>query len=156
MASFYKANPIFDGNAASFFGKTPDYLEINFGTTNGNILSAWNLGPNGAWPIIIQQVEQLGTIEVLGQLTANCVLLSANGGNANVGVRMFTTGVNADNVGLLQTAIQALGTISTGNGSPSAPYSNVNAAAITVAGVTIGENGTYPSVIGGQAASFTF
>jgi hypothetical protein len=137
MAQFYKVNPSVDGNAVSVFGKNIDYVEINMGT-NANILSAWNLGPNGAWPIIIQTVEQVASIETLGAIQANCVLLSLNGSNANVGVRMLTTGVNAANAVALQTAIQALGTISTGNGSASAPYSNVNAAAFTVAAQTVG------------------
>ena len=154
MAQFYKVNPVVDGNSVSVFGKNPDYVELNFGTTNGNILSAWNLGPNGAWPVIIQTVEQIATIEVLGQIQANCVLLSQNGSNANVGVRMLTTGVNAANQAQLQAAIQALGTISTGNGSASAPFSNVNAAAITVSAVTIGvpANGNN----GGQFNNYSF
>ena len=153
MAQFPKVNPVVDGNSVSVFGKNPDYLEINFGTTS-NVTSAVNLGPNGAWPIIIQQVEQVASIEVLGQLSANCVLLSQNGGNANVGVRMLVTGVNAANQAALQTAIQALGTIVSGNGSAAAPYSNLNCAGITVAAVTIGvpANGNN----GGQFASWSF
>jgi len=152
MAQIYKVNPAIDGNSVSVFGKNPDYVELNFGTTNGNILSAWNLGPNGAWPVIIQTVEQVASIEVLGAIQANCVLLSQNGGNANVGVRMLTTGVNAANAVALQSAIQALGTISTGNGSASAPYSNVNAAAITVAAISIGA--PQPGPLGGQNSGF--
>ena len=154
MAQLYKVNPAIDGNSVSVFGKNVDYVELNFGTTNGNILSAWNLGPNGAWPVIIQTIEQVASIEVLGAIQANCVLLSQNGANSNVGVRMLTTGVNAANATNLQTAIQALGTISTGNGSNSAPYSNVNAAAILVSAVTIGAPQPGPS--GGQSASYSF
>lgn len=152
MAQFPKVNPKIDGNTGSFFGKYPDYVELNFGTTNANILSAWNLGPNGAWPIIIQTIEQVATIEVLGAIQANCVLISQNGGNANVGVRFLATGVNAANAVALQSAIQALGTIATGNGSASAPYSNVNAAAITAAAVTI--YGDVNGVSGGQNQGF--
>ena len=152
MPQIYKTNPAIDGNAVSVFGKNPDYVELNFGTTNGNILSAWNLGPNGAWPVIIQTIEQVASIEVLGTIQANCVLLSQNGGNANVGVRFLSTGVNAANATALQSAIQALGTISTGNGSATAPYSNVNAAAITVAAITIGA--PQPGPMGGQSSGF--
>lgn len=158
MAQLYKVNPVVDGNSVSVFGKNPDYLELNFGNgtipATANILNAWNLGPNGAWPVVIQTIEQVASIEVLGQLTANCVLLSQTGGNANIGVRLLTTGVNAANATSLQNAIQALGIISTGNGSASAPYSNVNVAGVTVAAVTIGvpANG----LNGGQTASWTF
>jgi hypothetical protein len=152
MAQIYKVNPAIDGNAVSVFGKNVDYVELNFGTTNANILSAWNLGPNGAWPVIIQTIEQVASIETLGAISANCVLLSQNGGNANVGVRFLSTGVNAANAVALQTAIQALGTISTGNGSATAPYSNVNAAVITVAAQTIGS--PQPGPMGGQNQGF--
>lgn len=158
MAQFYKVNPVVDGNSVSVFGKNPDYVELNFGNgtipATQNILSAWNLGPNGAWPVIIQTIEQVASIEVLGTIQANCVLLSQNGGNANIGVRMLTTGVNAANAANLQAAIQALGIIATGNGSASAPYSNVNVAGVTVAAVTIGvpANGNN----GGQFAAFSF
>jgi hypothetical protein len=156
MAQFYKVNPSVDGNAVSVFGKVPDYVEINFGNgtipATSNILSAWNLGPNGAWPIVIQQIEQLATIEVLGNLQANCILLSANGGNANIGVRLLVTGVDAAPAANLQLAIQALGTISTGNGSNLAPYSNVNVAAVTVAAQSIGVPATGP--LGGQNTGF--
>lgn len=144
MAQLYKVNPAIDGNAVSVFGKQPDFLEINFGNgtspATANILSSWNLGPNGAWPVIIQTVEQVASIEVLGALTANAVLLSQNGGSANIGVRLMTTGVNAANVTALQTAIQALGVIATGGGVLSggniAPYSNVNVSGVTVASFT--------------------
>ncbi len=156
MASFSKVNPPIDGNAISVFGKVPDYVEINFGNgvATGNILSPWNLGPNGAWPIIIQTIEQVASIEVLGSLTANAVLLSQNGGNANIGVRLLTTGVNAANAINLQNAIQALGTIATANGAVSQPFSNVNVAGVTVAAVSIGAPSTGP--LGGQTASFVF
>ena len=156
MAQLYKVNPAIDGNAISVFGKNIDYVEINFGNgtipATSNITSAWNLGPNGAWPLIIQTVEQVASIEVLGALQANCVLLSQNGGNANIGVRMLTTGVNAANATALQTAIQALGTIATGNGSTSAPWSNVNVAGVTVAAITIGA--PQPGPMGGQSTGF--
>jgi hypothetical protein len=67
---------------------------------------------------------------------------------------MLTTGVNAANQSILQAAIQALGNISTGDGSNAAPYSNVNAAAILVSAVTIGA--PQPGPVGGQSASFSF
>ena len=154
MAQFPKVNPVFDGNSFSTFGKQPDYIELNFGTTNGNILSAQNLGPNGAWPIIIQQIEQLATIEVLGKLTANCVLLSQNGGNANVGVRMLVTGANAAPQVQLQSAMQALGTIVIGNSTVG--FSNVAAPTITVAAVTVGDAEPGQTTLGGQTSTFVF
>jgi hypothetical protein len=156
MAQIYKVNPPIDGNSVAVFGKNVDYVEINFGNgtipATGNILSSWNLGPNGAWPVIIQTVEQVASIEVLGAIQANCILLSQFGGNANIGVRMLTTGVNAANATSLQNAIQALGTISTGNGSTSAPYSNVNVAAVTVSAISIGN--PQPGPLGGQNSGF--
>ena len=157
MASFPKVNPAIDGNSVSVFGKVPDYVEINFGNgtipATSNITSAQNLGPNGAWPIVIQTIEQVASIEVLGSLTANCVLLSQNGGNANIGVRLLTTGVNAANSTNLQNAIQALGTLVVGNATVG--YSNVNLAGVTVAAVTIGQP-QGPAGNGGQVSTFVF
>ena len=156
MAQFYKINPAIDGNAVALFGKNVDYVEINFGNgtipATSNITSAWNLGPNGAYPVIIQTVEQVATIEVLGAIQANCVLLSQYGGNANIGVRMLTSGINAANAVALQSAIQALGTIATGNGTTSAPWSNVNVAGVTVAAISIGS--PQPGPLGGQSQGF--
>ena len=156
MAQLYKVNPQIDCNAIAVFGKNVDYVEINFGNgtipATGNITSAWNLGPNGAWPLIIQAVEQVASIEVLGSLTANCSLLSQFGGNANVGVRMLTSGVNAANAVALQNAIQALGTIATGNGSATAPWSNCNVSGVTVAAITVGS--PQPGPLGGQNTGF--
>jgi len=156
MAQIYKVNPAIDGNSVAVFGKNVDYVEINFGNgtipATGNITSAWNLGPNGAWPIIIQTIEQVASIEVLGAIQANCILLSQYGGNANVGVRLLTTGVNAANAVALQTAIQALGTIATGNGSTSAPWSNVTVTGVTVAAISIGAPS--PGPLGGQSQGF--
>jgi hypothetical protein len=152
MAQLYKSNPAVDGNSVAVFGKNVDYVELNFGTTNNNILSAWNLGPNGAWPVIIQTIEQVASIEVLGQIQANCVLLSQNGGNANVGVRLLTTGVNAANAANLQAAIQGLGIIATANATLG--WSNVNAAAILVSAVTVGA--PQGGGNGGQVSTFTF
>ena len=136
MASFPKVNPVVDGNSASFFGKVPDYVEINFGAgiATANITSAQNVGPNGVWPIVIQTIEQVSTIEVLGALQANCALISQNGGNANIGVRLLVTGVNSESG--LQNAIQALGAITVGNATVG--YSNVNLALVTVNSTTIG------------------
>jgi hypothetical protein len=156
MAQLYKVNPAVDGNSVAVFGKNVDYIEINFGNgtipATGNITSSWNIGPNGAWPLIIQTVEQTASIEVLGAIQANCILLSQYGGNANIGVRMLTSGINAANATSLQTAIQALGTIATGNGSTSAPWSNVNVAAVTVAAISIGSPQSGP--LGGQTNGF--
>jgi len=140
MAQFPKVNPAIDGNSASFFGKVPDYVEINFGSQT-NILSAQNLGPNGAWPIAIQTIEQLSTIEVLGTLAANVVLLSAGGniGTGNVGVRMLLTGVNSEVN--LQSNLQSAGPFGNGFiviGNSSVGYSNVNFSGATVAVTTIG------------------
>jgi hypothetical protein len=139
MASFTKQNPQFDGNSASFFGKVPDYVEINFGSSVAgsncaNLLSTQNLNTNGAWPDVIQVIEQNAIIEVLGQVQANCVLISQNGGNANIGVRLLVSGVNA--VSGLQSAIQALGNVVIGNATVG--YSNVNFQGVTVASTTIG------------------
>ena len=146
MAQFPKVNPVVDGNSASFFGKVPDYVEINFGTQT-NLLSAQNLGPTGAWPIAIQTIEQVSTIEVLGAIQANAVLLSTGGaiGTGNVAVRLLVTGVNSESG--LQTALQGLGTIVIGNAT--AGFSNVNFAATTVATSTIGN-------VQGVAGSQTF
>ena len=162
MAQIYKVNPVVDGNSISVFGKVPDYLELNFGNgtipATANILSSWNLGPNGAWPVIIQTIEQVASIEVLGAIQANCVLLSQNGGNANIGVRMLVTGANAAYAPALQASIQALGVIATGGGvlqnGNIAPYSNVNVSGVTVAAVSIGAPATGP--LGGQTSTFTF
>lgn len=137
MAQFSKVNPVIDGNAASFFGKVPDYVEINFGATS-NITSAQNVAQGGAWPLVIQTIEQYSTIEVLGALQANCALISQNGGNANVGVRLLVTGVNSEfgSASNIAAAIQALGVVVVGNATVG--YSNVNLAPTTVAVSTIG------------------
>jgi len=153
MPSLYKSNPAIDGNSIAVFGKNLDYVELNFG--NGTIpnttpiLSAWNLGPNGAWPIVIQTIEQVASIEVLGALTANCVLLSQNGGNANIGVRMLTSGINAANTVALQTAIQSLGIIATANATLG--WSNVNVSGVTVSAISIGAP---TGGLGGQSQGF--
>lgn len=131
MAQFPKVNPVVDGVAGSFFGKQVDGLELNFGPTSNIVAST---GPLGAWQAVIAQVEQTGTIEMLGTLTANIALISQNGGNANVGVRMLTSGVNADNAANLQTAIQSLGWYVVGNASVG--FSNVNLAPCTVSTFT--------------------
>ena len=125
MAQFLKVNPAFDGNAASFFGKSVDYLELIFAP--GNV--AASVGPNGAWPLIIQTIEQTGTIEVLGQV-GPLTAITAGGANVNCGVRIITTGVNADNAANLQASIVALGTIVIGNAT--AGFSNVNVTGTTV------------------------
>jgi len=158
MASFLKTNPKIDGNSSSFFGKFPDYVELNFGNTaaTANMTSSWNLGPNGAWPLVLQTIEQTGTIEVLGALTSNCVLISQNGGNANIGVRMLTTGVNADSAVALQTAIQSLGLVATANGAPGFAFSNVNLSGVTVSAVTIADVVGLVAPYGGQAVPSTF
>jgi hypothetical protein len=127
MAQFPKVNPAIDGNAGAFFGKAIDGIELNFGANGYGILTS--TGPLGAWPAVIQTVEQVATIEVLGTLTANLALISANGANSNVGVRMFTSGVNAANVANLQTAIQSLGTYVVGNATVG--FSNVYLGAVT-------------------------
>ena len=160
MAQVFRVNPKIDCNSAAFFGKSPDYVEINFGNAaaTANITNSFNVGPEGAWPLIIRTIEQTGTIEVLGALTANCVLISQNGGNANVGVRLLTSGVNADAAAALQTAIQSLGLIATTTGNVSAPYSNVNVAGVTVSAVTILDSVGLVAPYGGQQtpSGFTF
>ena len=106
MAQFPKSNPVYDGNAFVAWGKQPDGIELDFGATGNGILTS--VSANGAWPLVIQQVEQVGTIEQLGNLTANLAFISKNGANSNVGVRIFTTGSQAVNVTALTTAIQSL------------------------------------------------
>jgi len=132
MAQFPKVNPTPDGNAGAFFGKAVDGIELNFGANGGGILTS--TGPLGAWPAVIQTIEQTATIEVLGNLTANLALISANGANSNVGVRMFTSGVNAANVTNLTTAIQGLGVYVVGNATVG--FANVNLSAVTAANFT--------------------
>jgi len=67
---------------------------------------------------------------MLGQLTANIALVSQNGANGNVGVRMLTSGVDAALPATVQTAIQSLGNYVVGNSTVG--FSNVNLAATTV------------------------
>jgi hypothetical protein len=128
MASFQKVNPAVDGNAGAFFGKSVDTLEIIFAP--GNV--ATSVGPLGAWPIVIQTIEMTGTIEVLGQIGP--IVSVAGAGNVACGVRLMTSGVNADNAANLQASIQALGTIVVGNAVIG--FSNVNVAATQVNQIT--------------------
>lgn len=132
MAQFPKSNPVYDGNAFVAWGKQPDGIELDFGATGNGILTS--VSANGAWPLVIQQVEQVGTIEQLGNLTANLAFISKNGANSNVGVRIFTTGSQAVNVTALTTAIQSLGTVVIGNAT--AGFANVNLSAVTAANFT--------------------
>ena len=119
MAIVTKINPVIDGNAGAFFGKDLNYLEITFAP--GNV--ATSVGPNGAWPTIISQIEAVSSIEVLGQLGA-INQLSNSGNLATCGVRVLTTGVQGNVAANLQPAIQALGNAV---GTPA-----VNVAATTV------------------------
>jgi hypothetical protein len=128
MASFNKVNPIQDCNAGAFFGKSVDSLEINFGPTGNGILTS--LGPNGALAAVVRQIELTGTIEVLGQITANCPLISYNGGNANVGLRVLTSGIGADSAANVQAAIVGLGVYTVGNAS--AGFANVDLSSVLV------------------------
>jgi len=136
MPQLYKVNPAVDGKPASAMGKQLDWFEVNFGLVAGpcaNLTSSWNQGPNGAWPVFINTVESLGSLEVLGTLGSSYSL--ATGTTGNLVVRIATSGVGAETG--LQTAIQALGTVATGNGSTSAPWSNVVFTAVTVTGITL-------------------
>lgn len=114
-----RVNPIIDGNAFSLFGKNVDCLELNFGPS-GNSASTGtgitgSVSAAGAWPAVIKQIEQNCSVEMLGALTANLPLMSFNGANSNVGVRVMVSGVSAVNVSVLQTNIQALGTVNSVN-----------------------------------------
>jgi hypothetical protein len=134
MAQFLKVNPVVDCQPGMFFGKAVDFLEINFGATGNGIITS--TGPNGALVAVIRQVEQTATIEGLGTLTANMALISYNGSNANVGLRVITSGVNAVNVSTLTSSIQSLGVYVVGNGSNAAPYANVDLSDVTVTSFT--------------------
>jgi hypothetical protein len=135
MAQFYKNlnSPTNYANAASFWGKQPDYFEINFGNAStgpaANLTSTWNVSENGAYGIVIQTIEQTATIETLGTLS-NSAISFVNGTTGNILARVATTGVNA--ASSLQTEIQALGNVATGNGSTIAPFSNVSFSNVTV------------------------
>lgn len=163
MAQFPKVNPVVDGNSGAFFGKNVDYIEINFGpatgqgdgTLTGNILSSYNQGPNGAWPAIINIIEQVATIEVLGTISANAALLSRNGGNANLGVRMITSGVNAAPSSILASLLATSGPY--GNGfysNSSVSNSTVNLSTMTTANVQVTTIGNVQGVAG--SATFYF
>jgi len=116
---FVKVNPAIYGNAQAVFGKNVDFLELNFGPT-GNSASTGtgilgSVSAAGAWPAVIRQIETAASIEILGALTANLALVSANGANSNVGVRVVTSGVGAVNVAALQASIQSLGNVAGAN-----------------------------------------
>lgn len=138
MAQFYKNlnSPTNYANAGSFWGKTPDYFEINFGNAvsgpAANITSAWNLSENGAYADVIQTIEQVATIEVLG--TPASAVSFVDGTTGNVVLHVATTGVNA--ASNIQSMLQGLGNVSTGNGSTIAPFSNVNFSSVTVSSFT--------------------
>ena len=132
MAQFNKINPTPDGVAGSFFVKAVDGIELNFGATGNGILTS--TGPLGAWPAVIQTVELTGTIEMLGNLTANLAMISQNGGNANVGCRLLVSDTAAVNVTALTTAIQALGTFVVGNANVG--FANVNLSSVTATNFT--------------------
>lgn len=134
MAQFLKVNPVVDCKAGTFFGKNVDFLEINFGATGNGILTS--TGPTGALVAVINQIEQTATIEGLGTLTANLAFVSNNGANANVGLRVMTSGINAANTANLTAAIQGLGVYVVGDGSNAAPFANVDLSGVTVANFT--------------------
>jgi hypothetical protein len=129
MASFPRVNPQpFDGNAVAVFGHEVDFFEIDFGA---NIANPTQLGPNGAWPLLISQIEQNATIEVLGQIgTLNLISNAGNLSTSGGAVRVVLSGKFAWTAANLQSTIQSLGTIVVGNGAIG--FSNVNVASTIV------------------------
>lgn len=121
MPQLTRVNPVIDGNAIAVFGYYPlDIWEID---THANLVAS--TGPQGALAAVIQVVEQNATIEILGK--AGTLNLIGNGGaasTANGAVRVVTTGHEAwANAAVLQTALQALGTVDSQNLSNTIVYS---------------------------------
>jgi hypothetical protein len=133
MASFNRVNPQpTDGNAAAFFGHEIDLFEIDFGA---NIANPTQEGPNGAWPLLISQIEQNATIEILGQIgTLNLISNAGNLSTSGGAVRVAVSGKFAWSAANLQSTLQSLGTIVVGNSTVG--FSNVNVANTIVASFT--------------------
>jgi hypothetical protein len=138
MAQFAKVNPAVDGNAGSFFGKSVDFLEIDFGPVgaNGNLLAS--TGAMGAWPAAIRAIEQTATVEILGQLANNFTFISEPTITSNVGVRIATSGVDADLPANLAATLNGLNTDVNGYtvynvfGNAAAGFANVTFANVKV------------------------
>lgn len=116
MASFNRVNPQpTDGNAAAFFGHEIDFFEIDLGA---NVANPTQLGPNGAWPIVLSTIEQNATIEILGQVgTLNLISNAGNLSTSGGAVRVALSGRFAWSAANLQSTLQGLGTLTIGNGN---------------------------------------